>query len=148
MIDRPPSTVGATWLLRVLNGTTLAWLMALVSLLTAFAAWVGGNATRDAGAAQLARHAAEYELSVDKQFVDVRQRLDQLDRDREARRVLVDTQREAGEKALGGRLDDVNRLLAARWEQRTEAINALTQRVGTLETKLCLIARVPLAGCR
>lgn len=158
MSDVPPVTArGAStdamprprwWLLRVLNWQTVAGLGALISLLTVFAGWVGSNATKDATTVQAARHAAEFEVSVDKRLVEILARMDATDRDREARGEANRTRIDELAKVLHGRIDDTNAALRQRGEARTAEVNALAQRVNGLEIKLCVVSGVKVSACR
>lgn len=136
------------WLLRVLSWQTVAGLVAVTSLLTVLSGWLFSYAARDAATMQAARHAVEFEVSVDKRLVDIIARMDAVDRDREARSEANRNRVDGLADTLHHRIDETNATIRSRSEARTAELAEVRQRLNGLEIKLCVMSRVPISQCR
>lgn len=131
-----------------LAGTLLPWLLAGAALLNSVNGWVRTDATGVADTRYAARHAAEFEASVDRRLNEAVARMDLTDKDRDARTLTINNRVDGLAAVLHGRIDATNLLQDQRWEKRLVEYNALLQRTGALEIKLCALGGVRISGCK
>lgn len=128
--------------------TLLPWLLAGVGLLNSVYGWVRSDATGAADSRYAAKHAVEFETSADNRLKEAWARMDQIDRDRESRTVIINkTVADLGD-VLRSQIDGVNRKLDQRSETRTAEVNTITQRLGNIELKLCVLSGLKVSQCK
>lgn len=94
------------------------------------------------------QHATEFETSVDDRLKLLVARLDEINRDRDARTAVNNARVDGLAQVLHARIDDANRREDIRNEERKDGMNSLAGRVAALEIKLCVLAGVRIAGCK
>ena len=118
------------------------------TLLGYLTGWIRTDATGAADSRYAAKHQAEFEASTDARLKEAWARMDQMDRDRDGRAVIINKRVDELADATRSQNDALNRKLDMRSETRGAQVNELGQRLGNLELKVCVLSGLRVSQCK
>lgn len=110
--------------------------------------YITTNATGAADSRWAAKQQAKFEADTDARLKEAWTRMDQIDRDRDGRTVIINKRVDDLAEGLRGQIDGLNRKLDQRSETRGNQVNELGQRLGNLELKVCVLSGLRVSQCK
>lgn len=143
------ATSWRTWLTTA--GQVLPWALLIGSFAQYQFGLIRADATGAADSRYATQHQKEFEALVMTRFGEDRARMDQVDREREARTNIMNKTLADTADGLRAQIVELQKLFEQRSEFRTNEIsgpNGLAARIAALEIKLCMLRGVSIAGCK
>ena len=110
--------------------------------------YITTNATGAADSRWAAKQQARFEADTDARLKEAWARMDQIDRDRESRSVIANKALAELADALRGQINEVNRKLDQRSEDRGKQVNELAQQLSNVQLKVCVLSGLRVSQCK